>query len=72
MMTSKKKIGLGAWKPNKKEDLNFLKELFEADKIKPVIDRYYPLSDVPEAFRYLEEGLAKGKIVITLENNIKT
>jgi NADPH:quinone reductase-like Zn-dependent oxidoreductase len=49
-----------------------LKELFEADKVKPVIDRCYPLSHVPEAFRYLEEGLAKGKIVITLENNIKT
>jgi len=66
MMTSKKKIGLGAWKPNKKEDLNFLKELFEAGKVKPVIDRCYPLSGVPEAFGYLEEGLAKGKIVITV------
>lgn len=72
MMTSKKKIGLGAWKPNNKEDLNFLKELFEADKVKPVIDRCYPLSDVPEAFRYLEKGLAKGKIVITVEDTNKT
>ncbi len=72
MMTGKKKIGLGAWRPNRKEDLNFLEELFEADKVKPVIDRCYPLSDVPEAFRYLEEGLAKGKIVITVEDTNKT
>jgi NADPH:quinone reductase-like Zn-dependent oxidoreductase len=72
MMTSKKKIGLGAWKPNKKEDLNFLKELFEADKVKPVIDRCYPLGDVPEAFRYLQEGHARGKVVITMELSNKT
>jgi len=72
MMTGKKKIGIGAWKPNNKENLNFLKELFEADKVKPVIDRCFPLSDAPEAFRYLEKGFAKGKIVITLENNKKT
>jgi NADPH:quinone reductase-like Zn-dependent oxidoreductase len=72
MMTGKKKIGIGGWKPNNKENLNFLKELFEADKVKPVIDRCYPLSHVPEAFRYLEEGLSKGKIVITLEHNNKT
>jgi len=72
MMTSKKKIGIGAWKPNKKEDLNFLKELFEAGKVKPVIDGCYQLSDVPEAFRHLEEGLAKGKIVITVADSNKT
>jgi len=72
IMTSKKKIGVGAWKPNKKEDLNFLKELFEADKVKPVIDRCYPLSSVPEAFRYLEKGLAKGKVVITVEHKDKS
>ena len=64
-MTGKKKMGLGIWKPNKKEDLDFLAELFEAGKVKPVIDRCYPLSEVPEAFRYLEEGHAQGKVVIT-------
>jgi len=68
MMAGKKKIGIGAWKPNKKEDLNFLRELFEADKVKPVIDRCYPLSDVPEAFRYLGAGRARGKVVITMEH----
>jgi len=54
------------WKPNKKEDLVFLKELFEAGKVVPVIDRRYTLSEVPAAFRYLEEGHAKGKVVITM------
>jgi NADPH:quinone reductase-like Zn-dependent oxidoreductase len=68
-MTGNKRIGLGMWKPNKKEDLAFLAELFEAGKVKPVIDRRYPLSEVPEALRYLEEGHAKGKVVITMECN---
>jgi NADPH:quinone reductase-like Zn-dependent oxidoreductase len=72
MTTRKKKIGLGAWKPNKKEDLVFLKELFEAGTVVPVIDRRYPLNEVPEAFRYLEEGHAKGKVVITVAHNDKT
>jgi NADPH:quinone reductase-like Zn-dependent oxidoreductase len=66
MMTGKKKIGVGAWKPNRKEDLNFLRELFEAGKVKPVIDRCYPLGDVPEAFRHLGAGHARGKVVITM------
>ncbi len=71
-MTGSKKIGLVKWEPNKKEDLNFLKELFEASKVVPVIDRRYPLSEVAEAFRYLEEGHAQGKVVITVEHNNKT
>ena len=62
-----KRIGLNTWKPNKKEDLTLLAELFEAGKVVPVIDRRYPLSEVPEALRYLEEGHALGKIVITVE-----
>ena len=49
-----------------KEDLLVLKELLEAGKVTPVIDRTYPLSEVPEAIRYLEEGHAQGKVVITV------
>lgn len=48
-------------------DLAFLKDLLEAGKIVPVIDRRYPLSDVAEAMRYLGEGHAQGKIVIIVE-----
>jgi len=49
-----------------KEDLIILKELIEAGKVTPVIDRTYPLSETPEAIRYLEEGHARGKVVITV------
>jgi NADPH:quinone reductase-like Zn-dependent oxidoreductase len=53
-------------------DLVFMTELYEAGKVVPVIDRRYPLSEVPEALRYLGEGHAQGKVVITLEGNNKT
>jgi NADPH:quinone reductase-like Zn-dependent oxidoreductase len=43
-----------------------LKELIEAGRITPVIDRTYPLSEVPEAIRYLEEGRTQGEVVITV------
>jgi len=49
-----------------KEDLQVLKELIEAGKVTPVIDRTYPLSAVPEAIGYLEDGHARGKVVITV------
>src|SRR4028119_1331454 len=52
-------------KPNK-ADLQFLKQLIEAGKVTPVIDRTYPLSEAPEAIRYLENGHARGKVVITV------
>ena len=54
------------------KDLVFLKELLEAGKIVPVIDRRYPLSGAAEALRYLEEGHAQGKIVITVEHSKDT
>ncbi len=49
-----------------REDLLFLKELIEAGKVTPVIDRRYPLNEVPDAVRYLETMRARGKVVITL------
>ena len=61
-----KYIGLGMWKPNRKEDLDFLQKLFESGEVKPVIDKVYPLKGVPEAFRYFQGGHAKGKLVITV------
>lgn len=48
------------------QDLLALKELIEAGKVTPVIDRTYPLSGVPEAIRYMELGHARGKVVITI------
>ena len=53
-------------------DLVFIKELFEAGKVKSIIDRQYPLSEAAEALRYLGAGHAKGKIVISVEGNNKT
>ena len=47
-------------------DLVVLKDLIEAGKVRPVIDRTYPLSATAEAIRYLEEGHARGKVVITM------
>jgi NADPH:quinone reductase-like Zn-dependent oxidoreductase len=49
------------------KDLVFLSELLEAGKVVPVIDRRYPLCDVAEAIRYLEQGHAQGKVVITVQ-----
>ena len=70
--TGSRKIGqMETAKPNKK-DLVFVKELLEAGKVVPVIDRTYPLSEVPEAIRYLEAGHAKGKVVITVQQNNHT
>jgi NADPH:quinone reductase-like Zn-dependent oxidoreductase len=69
-MTGSKKMVNYVAKPNQK-DLVYLSELFETGKVVPVIDRRYPLSEVPEALRYLEEGHARGKVVITVEHNNK-
>jgi NADPH:quinone reductase-like Zn-dependent oxidoreductase len=52
-------------KPNQ-ADLQILKELIDTGKVTPVIDRTYPLSEVPDAIRYLHEGRARGKLVISV------
>ena len=48
------------------EDLSYLKDLIEAGKVRPVVDRTYPLPETREAFRYLEEEHAQGKVVVTM------
>ena len=69
-MTGSKKLTLIMHKPNK--DLNILNELIESGKVKPVIDRCFPLSETAEAFQYFGEGHFKGKVVITVEHNNNT
>ncbi|MEH7014021.1 NAD(P)-dependent alcohol dehydrogenase [Neobacillus niacini] len=63
--TTSKKMGTFLQRANQ-NDLVFMKELLEAGKVKPIIDRQYTLSEVPEAFRYFEQGHAQGKVVITI------
>jgi NADPH:quinone reductase-like Zn-dependent oxidoreductase len=53
-------------------DLAFVTALCEAGKVVPVIDRRYPLSEVPEALRYLGAGRAKGKVIITVARSVDT
>ena len=65
-MAGSQKMGMYMGKPFNHEDVVFLKELLEAGKVTPVIDRSYPLSEVPDALRYQEEGRARGKVVITV------
>ena len=62
--------GMGSVKINQR-DLVVMKELLEAGKIVPVIDRSYTLSEAAEAFRYLGAGHAQGKVIITVEHNGK-
>jgi NADPH:quinone reductase-like Zn-dependent oxidoreductase len=64
-LTGSRKISSFLQRQNQK-DLVFMKELLESGKVKPVIDRSYKLSEVPEAFRYFEEGHAQGKVVISV------
>jgi len=66
--TGDKKFKFFVAKSNQ-EDLAFMKELMEAGKITPVIDRRYQLSETPQAIKYLGEGKARGKIVITIADD---
>lgn len=69
-MTGSQKMSNLLAKPNI-ADLAFIRELLESGKVVPVIDRRYPLSGVPDALRYLEEGHAQGKVVITVDGKSK-
>ena len=66
MLLGGKKVGLMGTAKGNKKDLLFIKELLEAGKVVPVIDRCYPLSEIPDAIGYLEAGHAQGKVVITV------
>jgi NADPH:quinone reductase-like Zn-dependent oxidoreductase len=69
-MTGSNKLGTYETIPNQK-DLVYMKELLESGKVVPVIDRRYPLLEVPDASQYFGEGHARGKVVITVEQKNK-
>ncbi len=65
------KMGMMMAELNKK-DLTILGDMIQSGKVKPVIDRTYPLSQIADALRYLEEGHARGKVIITVGQDNKT
>ena len=69
-MSSKKKMGALTAKTTQK-DLVFVKELVETGKMRVTIDRRYPLSETVQAFRYLEEGHARGKVVVSIGSDAR-
>ncbi|MBN2274622.1 MAG: NAD(P)-dependent alcohol dehydrogenase [Bacteroidales bacterium] len=66
-----KRVATGWMAEVNRNDLAFIKDLIEAGKLKPFIDRYYPLSETAEAFRYYGQGHTRGKVVITVSGNRK-
>jgi len=67
LSTGGRKMSSLAMKPNKK-DLAFIKELIEAGKVKPIVEKCFPLMELPEALRYYGEGHSRGKVVITMDH----
>lgn len=65
-LLGRKKLAMLAWKPFAATDVTELKRLIESGQVAPVIDRVYPLAEVPEALRYQAEGRTLGKVVITV------
>lgn len=66
-LTSRQRMGLLlSWRPSNLDDLAILTGMFEAGTIAPVIDRTYSLAEVPDALRYLDDGHARGKLVISV------
>src|SRR5262245_7284249 len=72
MFLGGKRVGMMDTAEANQKDLVFIKELLEAGKVVPVIDRHYPLRETAEAIRYLEAGHARGKVIITVEQNNET
>jgi len=66
-LSTKQKL-LGLISKERQQDLLTLKDLIEAGKLTPVIDRNFPLKEAPQAIRYLEQGQARGKVVVTVSN----
>jgi NADPH:quinone reductase-like Zn-dependent oxidoreductase len=63
-LSKKYRMHIVGYKANK--DSDYLVELFETDKLKPVIDKYFPLDQTAEAFRYFGQGSFKGKVIVTI------
>lgn len=72
MFLGGKRVGMMETAKANQQDLMFIKELLEAGKVVPVIDRRYPLHETAEAIRYLEAGHARGKVIIVVEQHNET
>ncbi len=68
-LTGSKRMGVFGWVPNKSQDLADLGRLIEAGKVRPVIDRRFDLEQAPKALRYLEDGRARGKVLIIVDTD---